>query len=284
MIFCKDLKKDFRNKSEMYKALKANKNLIIDSKKSVIKFTDWLDMRVMAVKSNTEKAEGDTSEVEIKMGDYVFPVINTTNYLDSHGDVHIDDIWNVSVSDQKNKIYYIINHDLEIGKVIAYPEDVEPMVKTMNWTELGRDYTGTTQALIFKVKLTEDGNAEAIKAIMAKRALQNSIRMRYIRMKLCINDQSPYYKEEYSNWLQYYSNVANKEDAEEAGYFWAVLEAAIWKEGSAVLYGSNDVTPVLTSVEDKNDPLKGSQVITQTQDPSADSLAKKKSLIINHLM
>lgn len=279
MIFCKELKKEFRTKSEMFKALKTNKTLLIDKKKSAIKFSDWLDMKVMAVKSDAEKAEGSA---QISMGDYIFPVINTTLLMDSHGDVHINDIWNTSVSDQKNKVYYIINHDLEIGKVIAYPEDVEPMVKTLAWTELGRDYPGNTQALIFKVKLTEDGNSEAIKAIRAKRALQNSIRMRYIRMKLCINDSSQYYKEEYSNWMQYIGDVANKEEAEEAGYFWAVLEAAIYKEGSAVLYGSNDVTPILQTIE-TTDPLLGSLEDNKEAIPSADRSAKK-SLIIHNLM
>lgn len=283
MIFCKELKKDFKSKSEMYKALKANQNLIIDSKKATVKFTDWLDMRVMAVKSqDAEKAEGE--EVEIKLGDYIFPVINTTNYLDSHGDVHIDDIWNVSIADQKNKVYYIINHDLEIGKVIAYPDDVVPMVKSMAWTELGRPYSGLTQALIFKVKLTERGNADANQAIIGKVALQNSIRMRYIRMKLCINDTAQYFKEEYANWLQYVDKVANREEVEDLGYFWAILEAQIYKEGSAVLFGSNDVTPILTTApEDKSGPLSSSQEVKEVN-PSADSSTRKKSLIIQNLM
>lgn len=288
MIFCKELKKDFCTKPDMYKALKANKTLIIDRKKSETKFTDWLDMRVMAVKGQDANKDGENGEVEIKLGDYVFPVINTTNYLDSHGDVHIDGIWDTTIGDQKDKVYYIINHDLEIGKVIAYPQDVQPMVKTLNWTDLGKDYTGTTQALIFKVKLTEDGNEDAIKAIIGKRALQNSIRMRYIRMKLCINDNSQYYKEEYANWLMYIDRVANRDEAEKQGYFWAVLEAAIWKEGSAVLYGSNDVTPILSSsdLEDKSGPLTGSQdKINKNANPSADSSSvSKKKQIINHLM
>lgn len=283
MIFCKALKKEFPSKAAMLKAVKDNKELIIDQKKAAIKFSDWLEVKVKSVAQGQEKAEGENTE--IKIGDYVYPVINTTNYFDSHGDVHIDDIWNVSVNDQKNKVYYIINHDLEVGKVIAYPEDVTPMIKTMNWTELGRDYPGTTQALIFKVKLSEDGNADANKAIIGRRKLENSIRMRYIRMKLCINDSSQYYKEEYSNWLQYVDKVANREAVEAEGYFWAVLEAQIYKEGSAVLAGSNDVTPILDSLdEDKSHPPAGSEDNKQKEvNPSSDSSTAKRS-IINQLM
>lgn len=283
MIFCKELKKEFASKSEMFKALKDNQSLIIDQKKSTIKFSDWLDLKVSHTKSDAEKVEGENTE--IKIGDFIYPVINTTNFLDSHGDVHMDGIWDVSVSDQKNKVYYIINHDLELGKVIAYPEDVEPMLKTMNWTDLGRDFQGTTQALIFKVKLSSDGNQEAVKAIMAKRKLENSIRMRYIRVKLCINEPSQYYKEEYSNWNYYIGNVANKDKAEEEGYFFAVLEAQIYKEGSAVLYGSNEVTPILTSInENEASPSDDSSGEKEKVNPSADSSAAIKRSIINQLM
>lgn len=280
MIYCKELKKDFATKAEMFKALKDNKTLIMDKKKSVPKFTDWLDMRVMAVKSEgEEKAAGE--EVIIELGDYIFPVINTTKILDSHGDVHLDDIWNVSVKDQQGKIYYIINHELELGKVIAYQEDVELMVKTLPWTELGENYEGNTQALIFKVKLTDKGNEAANKAIMGKVALQNSVRMKYVRLKLCINDPAEYYKEEFSNWRQYIDVVVNRKDAEDQGYFWAVMEAQIYLEGSAVLRGSNPVTPILSSIDEKTlNPPAGS-LDNKDANPPVGSSAARKSILHN---
>lgn len=282
MIFCKELKKEFTSKAEMFVELKANKETIIGLKKASLKDTDWALISVIG-KEDASKAEGVNSG-EIKMGDYIYPVINTTNYMDSHGDVHIDGIWDVSVKDQKNKLYYIINHELEIGKVIGYPEDVEAMVKGMSWTELGRDYPGSTQALIYKVLLTEKGNKDALQAIMNKVALQNSVRMQYVRMKLCINDQSEYSKEEYANWLQYFPVVANSDVALEYGYFWAVLEAKIYKEGSAVLAGSNDVTPILTAInEEKQNPLQSSSTEIK-ESPSADSLSSNKKQTIYALI
>jgi hypothetical protein len=56
--------------------------------------------------------------------------------------------------------------------------------------------------------------------------------------------EDEYYKEEYANWVQYAPMVANIADAEAQGFFWAVLEAKVI-EGSAVVKGSNIITPTL---------------------------------------
>lgn len=281
MIFCKELKKEFGTKSEMFAALKANKEAIIGLKKAATKFTDWVEVYVKSIVDEANKAEGEA--VEIKMGDFVYPVINTTNWLDSHGDVHLDGIWDVSAKDQNGKTYYIINHELELGKVIAYPGDVEIMLRKMPWRDLGKDVDGETQALIFKVKLTEKGNTDANKAIMDKVPLENSIRMRYVRIELCINDTSDYYKEEYASWLKHYDKVANKEELNEAGFFWAVVEAKIEKEGSAVLRGSNPVTPILQNIDEEKSPLDSSSSSESKTDPSADSQRILKSIIYSQM-
>ena len=262
MIFCKELNKGYETKAEMFSALIANKELIIGAKKAAIKFSDPVSFIQVATKSESVKAD-------LAIGDYIYPVINTTNYMDSHGDVHLDGIWNVSVSEQKNKLYYIINHELELGKVISYPNDTEAMVKTMNWTDLGKNYIGTTEALIYKSRLTEKSNKDALNAILGKEDIQNSVRMQYCSMKLCINDTNADFKEEYANFTKYYPRIANGEKALEAGYFWAVQEAKIVKEGSAVLFGSNDATPILYT-----DPSKDSQKI----DPQLSSQESKTFL------
>lgn len=259
MPFCKELKQDFDTKKEMFRALKERKEEIIGLKKAATKFTDPVSYRFKA--TNAEKAENESN---VKVGDTIYAIINTTNYLDSHGDVHIPGIWDVSVKDQRNKLYYIINHDLEIGKVIAYPRDVEAMVKTMEWSELGLPYTGVTQALIFAAKLTDKSNRDFLAAAMDKEDLQNSVRMRYIKFTICIDDNDSEFAVERANFYKYLPDIANKEDVMEAGYFWAIEQAAIEKEGSAVLFGSNDATPILytdpgsTNQENKSGPPESS--------------------------
>lgn len=263
MIFCKELNKEFADKKEMFKALKANKDHIIGLKKAAIKFSDPVGYEIK-IKGDATKAE-DGEDQAITFGSKVWAVINSTNWLDSHGDVHIDGIWDVSARDQKGKLYYIINHELELGKVISFPDEVEPSVKTVKWSDIGIDYPGTTQLLLFGATLTEASNKDAFYAIANKKPIQNSVRMQYISMTLCINDSDPDFKQEYENFYKYLAVIANKEDAMEQGFFWAVTEAKIYKEGSAVLFGSNEATPILysdpqsSSQESKIDPLVSSQ-------------------------
>lgn len=255
MIVCKELNKSFATKQEMFAELKANKDKIIGLKKAAIKFSDPASF-VFKVK-DAQKAEGDAEAIGI--GSYIYPVINTTNYFDKCGDVHLDGIWDVSVKDNKGKLYYIINHELEIGKVIAYPGYVEAYVQQVDWSELGLSYTGKTQALIFKTKLTDAANKDALGAIINKAPLQNSVRMQYIDMILCIDDSGDDFKQEYENFYKYLAVIANKQDAMDAGYFWAIPQAKIVKEGSACLYGANDATPILYA-----DPANTSQQNTKT--------------------
>ena len=76
--------------------------------------------------------------------------------------------------------------------------------------------------------------------------------MRYVKLALAVNDKD--YKEEFAVWEKYIDRIANKEETEATGYFWAVTEAKVI-EGSAVLKGSNYMTPTL-SVNEKSEPLE----------------------------
>jgi hypothetical protein len=69
--------------------------------------------------------------------------------------------------------------------------------------------------------------------------------MQYVNFVTCIDDKRPEYKVEKANWDKYYKMIANKADADLMGYFWAVLELKIRDEGSMVVKGSNDATPIL---------------------------------------
>lgn len=54
-------------------------------------------------------------------------------------------------------------------------------------------------------------------------------------------DEDKQYKDYYDKRI---SEIVNREVAETLGYFWGVEEAKIITEGSMVLLGSNDATPV----------------------------------------
>jgi hypothetical protein len=238
MIICKHLNREFSTRDEQIKALKDNLDRVIQLKKSAEKRSDGLPLRMFTNKSETEK-----SPDFVKDG-FIYPIINTCGYLDSHDDVHIPGLWKKSVKEQQGKIFYVCDHAMEIDKVIAYPEDVEILVETVPWKSIGFEIDGETEALIFKTNVFDYSNDSARKAIEQKKPVQNSVRMHYVKIEFCVNSENEYYKMEKVNWEKHYPMIVNKEDADKNGYFFAIIEAKIHKEGSMVLIGSNKLTNI----------------------------------------
>lgn len=275
MIFCKELNKSFESKTEMVKALLEHHDDIIAMKKSAVKFSEPSGFKIH---TKDEALKDFLTPRNVEYGDFVYPVINTSNYMDSHRDVHIPGLWKKSLNEQQGKVFLIINHDLEVGKVISQPKEVEMFVKDFAWKDLGSELGGQTEALIFKAKLTQRSNIDGFNAYKYGDPVQHSIRMMYDKIYFCMD---PEYNDDADsasyndNWEKYFPQVANAEHAKEVGYFWAVTEARIFKEGSMVLLGSNDITPTLYDITEKsssdtsddNEPPKSTQ-------PEADALQK----------
>lgn len=230
----------FTTKSELFKALKEQKDELIGLKKASIINSDGL-------KSETTKLDGMAAKVVHLDDNFSYHVINTTKYMDSHSDVHIDGIWNKSLSDKQGKIYFVADHDLSIKSVIAYPKDVTMYVQDLPWRLLGKDFDGNTQALMFKVDKNKIVLDAAKQIIENKIDIEHSIRMQYVNIELAIDEIGEDYEEEKMLFDAVISSIANKAQAIEQGYFWVVTEAKISQEGSMVLRGSNDATPILTS-------------------------------------
>ena len=267
-IFCKELNQDFETPEQMFKALLDNKDKIIGLKKAAIKCSEEIPAKFLRFKDDVEtKALGWVEK------DYLYPVINTTNLMDSHSDVHLKGIWNKSIKEQQGSVHYVVEHELKVSSVIAYPKDVEIMVKDIDWKDLGQGFEGTTQALIFKTNVFDYSNDSARKAIEHKAPVQHSVRMQYVKVELAINSKSPDFLKEKEAYDKYLPEIVNKDVVEKQGYFWAVAEAKIYKEGSMVLFGSNSVTPMIeysglppSGLPPAEPPQKGTQ-----NEPSADT-------------
>jgi hypothetical protein len=67
--------------------------------------------------------------------------------------------------------------------------------------------------------------------------------------------------------------VINKEKIDKAGYFWIVPEMRLY-ENSAVLFGSNEITPDITD-ENKGEPSEDTQ--EDTEEPG--NTTPKKSVL-----
>lgn len=266
MIYCKHLDKHFTDKKAMLTELWERKDEIMSLKKATIKKTDGCGHFIVAKSVQKEAEEGR----KLQFGDVVTNVINTTNYLDSHDDVHLPGIWDKSVQEQNGKTFHVVDHDLKVGSVVSYPGDTKLEVRRMPWRELGLDVDGLPDALLFHSTMTDKTNADAFKAYRDNAPVQHSIRMQYVRLSLAVND--PDNKEAYAIWQQYLPSIINREKAEEQGYFFAIHEAKIYKEGSTVLFGSNDMTPSLGFKDNtQHQPQKSTE-----KEPSFDFVAMCK--------
>jgi len=232
--------KEFSTKEELFKALKDNKKELISLKKSITKQADavsfgYSDDVVTTIEKEETNNEQNPDVLSVKV------VINTTNFLDSHGDVHINGIWNKSVKDNVSFLH-LQEHEREFDKVIT--DTAKGSVQSMTWKQLGLPYLGKTEALIFDSQIEKKRNEFMLNQYANGWVKNHSVGMRYVSIQMAINSEAEWDKEEKAIWDKYYPNIANKELADQKGYFWAVTEAKII-EGSAVVMGSNSATPTL---------------------------------------
>lgn len=222
-----------------FEYLKANKEKLIADKKAVVKHTDAVAVVSIldAIETKQDKEiPSDAEEIEIKI------VVNTTGIMDSHDDVHIEGIWNRTIK-EKNDVPLLQEHQMSFDKIIS--DDVKVKTEPFSFTQLGAmKYLGTTEALVFDAKIKRKRNEFMFKQYANGYVKNHSVGMRYRDIVLAINSNEKAYSEEKAAWDKYYPNIANKEKADEKGFFFAVLDADLI-EGSAVPIGSNRITPTL---------------------------------------
>lgn len=274
MITCKELPSlNFTSQDDMFKALIENKDSIIRLKKSAFKHSDDVEFGLVqevtekeeAIKANKPVLDPNISEVKVRI------VVNTTGLLDSHGDVHVKDIWKRSL-DHSNKKLHLQEHIRFFSAVIN--NEAEAYTKTIRWKTLGFDYEGSTQALLFDSEVKASRNPMMFEQYKNGWVTNHSVGMQYVNLEMCINSEENWSKDYKENWEKYYPMVANKEDADTRGYFWAVTEAKLI-EGSAVLMGSNWATPTL----DNN--MKSASSAPSLKDETDSSTHQEKRRIIN---
>ena len=226
----------FKTDKELFDFLVENEDDIFYSKKSAIKHADGFCAPMVQLKPFVNKSDESLINKDQLS---VVAVINTTNILDSHGDVHIDGLWDKSLS-ENTRIKHLQEHKMSFESIIADKDDLKAYTKTYNWKDLGYDADGQTQALVFESTVKRDRNGYMFKQYAEGNVDNHSVGMRYVKLFTCINDED--YEKEYDNWQKYSKHVINKAELERTKFFWAVTEAKVI-EGSAVPVGSNTVTP-----------------------------------------
>lgn len=276
-----DLSK-YTTKEELFKFMKDNKSLLIAEKKCSDKHADAVSYieGYVTEKGDVVKAEPTVSAELLKKDSLrVKVVINTTNLMDSHSDVHMKGIWKKTVKEQKTT-YLLQEHQMKFENVIT--DTVKASVKEFAWSDLGFNFKGTTEALVFDAEISKDRNPFMFEQYAKGYVKEHSVGMRYVNLEMCVDSDEKYYQEEKAAWDKYYPEIANKEEADSRGYFWAVTEAKM-VEGSAVVKGSNYATPTI-SVKEITEPVEATQ---QDNEDSRQSdtidLGEFKELLSKHL-
>jgi hypothetical protein len=237
--------KEFPTKKALFDFVIANKETLIAQKKAVMKKADaFICQPVIVVDQKTDANKADTIIDPVNLDKLkVVVIINTTNFLDKHGDVHLPGIWNKSLLENK-MIMHVQEHEMEFDKIISDGEKLKAYTKTYTWAELGYPYEGMTEGLTFESTIERKRNEFMLNQYANGWVRNHSVGMYYVKLDYAINDKD--YPNEYTAWQKYYPLIANKEVADEKGYFCYVLEAKC-VEGSAVPIGSNSATPTLTT-------------------------------------
>jgi hypothetical protein len=240
----------FKTREELYTWLKENKEDIIYSKKSQFKKADGFgapctSMQQIHKISTKDLTASEPDSIKVRA------IINTTMIMDSHKDVHINGIWNKTVKENK-RIKHIQEHEMKFDKIISDKEDLDVYVKQYSWKDLGYDVEGKTEALVFDSVIKRRRNAYMYEQYKDGNVDNHSVGMYYVNIKMAFNsslDEDVEYKE---IWDEHIDDIANKEEVEKNGYFYAVYEAKAI-EGSAVAIGSNPITPTETISETKTE-------------------------------
>lgn len=235
---------DFAQKSDLFDWLRHCEKRLIYEKSNFKTASEGFECSTMAfVPSFAEKSEAnpDPNTLTVKT------VINTTNLMDQHFDVHIPGIWDKSISENKY-IYHLNNHGRDFSSVIAEGDAVKAYTQTFTWKELGFPYEGKTQALVFESTIKREDNPQMFDRYKANKVRQHSVGMRYVKIGMALNSKREDDQKYKEAWDKYYPLIANKEMADAKGFFWYVTEAK-FTEGSAVLFGSNHATPTLSGTQ-----------------------------------
>jgi hypothetical protein len=259
--------KVFTTKEELFKALKTNEKTLIDLKKSQL-YKSSEKGQISFLNADRLKDASLKAGFEAKEG-FIYPIISTTKYLDSHGDVHINGCFTKTCKEQQGKVYYALDHELKWDSILAWQKDVNMFISSIDWALVGKKYEGQTEALVFEIAKEKITRKDVLQAIENKASdFENSIRMVYHKIVLAVNSESKDYAENKAYFDSRIDDIANKELALENGYFWGVEELGIHKEGSLVVAGgSNDATSIysknIEAVLDtsKNEPSDDTQQV-----------------------
>ena len=249
---------------ELIKYLVKNKEQLIKQKTSMpIKSDDFgFSTSITSHKKRSASTKADAPQFEdVEPGEVEVKVIcNTALWCDSQMDVLLPDCWKKTIKDLgpkgADKIYHLKDHLRETSGIIGYPSELYSQEFLLSELGLSNYGMGSTQCLVMESTVKESLSEKCYQLYVDKKIKQHSIGLQYIKLDLCVGVKEWASAVEFENWAKYYPLVINKEAVDKAGYFWIVPEIRMY-ENSAVLFGSNEVTPDITdSNKNEEEPLE----------------------------
>lgn len=280
MIHCKALNKDFESKTEMFKALRANKDEIISLKKKMIQKSYEKGISVIAKVLDISKLSEQVKAIKFDERHY-YIAVNSTRILDFHDDLHLDHIWDVTVKAQQGKNYLVDTHVLSIGTTIARKEDIEMLTAKVPFSMIGKPYKGNTVILIYKIPKDKIIHEKAKEWLESGDDIEASVRMQYVTIDFAMDSDEKGDETWKRNFDRYHKIIANKEDFEEIFFFWAVSEAKNVNESSLVLFGSNSATGQI--IEEDKTKEAAEQALLEKAEAAEQALQKSKKEFYKHL-
>lgn len=226
---------EFKEQKDLIAYLIANKTELIDLKKSAIK--NFVPCGGLVADSGLVSKAFTSDMVDTDETIYRTIVGNTYNWMDSHDDVHLNNLFGQSIKDKNGRIYHRHDHvPMLTAKVGKFSKVYEQVV---NWTDVGVNKVGQTMALLADSAIRKSYNPLIFESYKDGEIDQHSVGMQYVKIFLAVNNKEN--KEEFDAWNKYFPLLGNPEKALEKGYFWVVKEAKLI-EISCVTDGSNELT------------------------------------------
>jgi len=183
-----------------------------------------------------------TPLIEDITGDFiqVKTIINTSNVIDSHLDLHLQGIWNKTVSDNPFS-HHLKSHKSDFEFVIS--DKAKSYNERMNFKDLGLNVDMEMDANINEFVMERKRLPLMFDAYKNGEVKQHSVGMMYVKYDIAFWDEESQKEMDFFNLMK--SKAINPEVADEYGFLWIISEAKK-REGSAVVFGSNSITPTLS--------------------------------------
>lgn len=221
------------NKIEFIKEHKSE--ILKEKRKLAVKHSDGIPTNTYESETTT-KAESDGGILKVEV------VANLTNFMDSHYDVLMPGAYNKTINDNKT-FPYLKNHQHNTDGIVGNTTKVYTKDMLFNGKK--------AEALIFVADIMPNYDRKTYELYKSGGINQHSIGLKYVKIDLALND--PEEENEYKLWQETIEKVINKEGAEEVGFYFVVREIKLF-ENSAVLFGSNSMTPTLNVEAQKSQP------------------------------